>query len=85
MTTYYVATLARYVLVDAANKEDAVEKGRQALHALYPDIRERLGQEVPINIKTVRLATNDEFELLNWRALSQQIKIAGGTVRLAGP
>jgi len=66
MTTYYVATLARYVLVDADDKRQARELGRAALHDLYADLRERLGREVPIEIRTVRKATGDEIELWTW-------------------
>lgn len=66
MTTYYVATLARYVLVDAAGETQARELGRAALHDLYADLRERLGREVPIEIRIVREATEDEIELWTW-------------------
>jgi hypothetical protein len=66
MTTYFVATLARYVLVDAADEAEARAKGRPALHELYADLRERLGREVPIAIRTVRPATGAEIELWNW-------------------
>jgi len=66
MTTYFVATLARYVLVDADNEAAAREHGQAALHDLYADLRERLGREVPINILTVRPATDDEIELWRW-------------------
>jgi hypothetical protein len=66
MTTYYVATLARYVLVDAEDETQARELGRAALHDLYADLRERLGREVPIEIRTVREAAEDEIELLTW-------------------
>jgi len=62
MTTYYVATLARYVLVDAKDVADARELGHAALHELYADTRQRVGKDVPINIKTVRPATDDEIE-----------------------
>lgn len=62
-TTYLVATLARYVLVDAANEDEARSLGQVALHDLYADVRERQGKEVPINILTVRLATDAEIEL----------------------
>ena len=62
MTTYYVATLARHVLVDAENEDHARELGRAALHDLYADVRARLGRDVPINILTVRPATGDEIE-----------------------
>ena len=66
MTTYFVATLARYVLVEAHNEIDARERGYAALHDLYADLRERLGKEVPIDILTVRPATDDEIELWRW-------------------
>lgn len=66
MTTYYVATLARYVLVDAENETQARELGNAALHELYADLRERLGKEVPINILTVRPATSDEMDMMKW-------------------
>ena len=63
MTTYLVATLARYVLVDAANEDEARTLGQVALHDLYADLRERLGKDVPINILTVRPATDSEIDL----------------------
>jgi hypothetical protein len=66
MTAYYVATLARYVLVDAANEDQARELGRVALHDLYADMRERLGRDVPIEVRTVRPATDVEIELMKW-------------------
>ena len=66
MTTYFVATLARYVLVDAHNEIDACERGYAALHDLYADLRERLGREVPIEIRTVRAATGDEIGNWSW-------------------
>ncbi|HMO84629.1 MAG TPA: hypothetical protein PKC18_06885 [Lacipirellulaceae bacterium] len=62
-TAYYVATLARYVLVDAANEDEARSLGQVALHDLYVDLRERHGADVPINILTVRPATSEEIEL----------------------
>ena len=45
MTTFYVATLARYVLVEAVDEEEAREPGRAALYELYTDLRERLGRD----------------------------------------
>jgi len=63
MTTYLVATRARYVLVDADNEDAARDLGAPALHELYADLREKLGRDVPINICTVRPATEDEIEL----------------------
>lgn len=66
MKTFLVATLARYVLVDAEDETQARELGRPALHELYADVRERLGRDVPINILTVREATPGEIELMKW-------------------
>ena len=66
MKTYYVATLARYVLVDAENEALARQRGQAALHDLYADVRERLGNDVPIEIQTVREATQEEIQLWTW-------------------
>ncbi len=66
MTTYYVATLARYVLVDAENEVLARELGRSALHKLYAEDPERIGTEVPITIRTIRPATSDEIDFEKW-------------------
>ena len=66
MTTYYVATLARYVLVEADDETTAREVGHAALHSLYADVRERLGKDVPVEIRTIREATREEIELWNW-------------------
>ena len=62
MTTFYVATLARYVRVDADDKSSA----RLAGHAVLHDLDLRLGRDVPIAIHTVRAATADEIEFWNW-------------------
>jgi len=66
MTTYLVATLARYVLVDAESESEARRLGQPALYDLYADVRERLGKDVPIEIRTVRPATDDEIDLWKW-------------------
>jgi hypothetical protein len=58
MTAYYVATLSRYVLVEAASEEDARCLGRVALAALFADYRGDLN----IEIRTVRPATDQEIE-----------------------
>jgi hypothetical protein len=58
MTTYYVATLARYVLVDAANETDARERGHAALIELT-------GNATP-NVRTIRPATDDEIDFWRW-------------------
>jgi len=66
MTSYLVATLARYVLVDAESESEARRLGQPALFDLYADVRERLGKDVPIEIRTVRPATDDEIDLWKW-------------------
>jgi len=66
MTTYLVATVARYVLVDAENEDQARELGSVALYDLYADLREKLGRDVPITVHTVRKATQDEIDLWTW-------------------
>jgi hypothetical protein len=63
MTTYYVGTLAYYVLVDAASEDEARRLALPLLHDLYAGVRQRLGREAPINITIVRLATAEENEL----------------------
>ena len=66
MTAYYVATLARYVVIDAENEVQARERGAAALHELYADVRARYGCEVPIEIRVVRPATTDEIEMVRF-------------------
>lgn len=66
MTTFYVATLARYVLVDAADETEARTRGQSALYELYTDLRARLGRDVPIEIQTIRPAKDDEIALIRW-------------------
>jgi hypothetical protein len=61
--TYYVATLAQYVLVDAANDEEARSLGQVALQELYADLQDGHGANAPINILTIRPATDEEVEL----------------------
>ena len=62
--TYYVATLSSYVLVEASNPDEARAKGHESLHALVAEMGQR--QDAPITIKTVRPATADEVELVQW-------------------
>jgi hypothetical protein len=45
--TYLVATLARYVLVDAVDEAQARELGHTALYELYADLREKWGKRFP--------------------------------------
>lgn len=62
MTTYYVATLSRYVLVEAKSEEDARCLGRVALAALFANYRGDLN----IEIRTVRPATDEEIKFWQW-------------------
>jgi hypothetical protein len=62
-TTYLVATLARYVLVDAANEDEACRLGYIALRKMFVDEAGPFAKEVPINLDTVRPATDDEIAL----------------------
>jgi hypothetical protein len=59
MTTYYVATLSCNVLVAADNEVRARELG-------HPLLANLLGDNTPINVRTVRPATSDEIELDRW-------------------
>ena len=64
MSKHLVATLAIYAIVDANDETEARALGQAALYDLYAEVRERQGRDVPINIVTVRLATEDEIELM---------------------
>jgi hypothetical protein len=66
MTTYYVATLAKYVLVEAEKKEQACELGRAAPERLHAEAGRTLGKDMPVNIFVVRPATTDEIEFYRW-------------------
>lgn len=83
MTVFYVATLARYVLVEAANEDEARQRGAVALHDLYADVRTKLGREVPIDIRTVRLATSDEIDIWQWhnRMIAAESQTPAGSLR----
>jgi hypothetical protein len=67
MTMFYVAALARYVLVEAADESAARVAGQAALHELYADLREHLGRDFPLDIRTIRPATSDEIEFDCWQ------------------
>ncbi|MBX3435742.1 MAG: hypothetical protein KF847_20685 [Pirellulales bacterium] len=84
MTTYYVASLARYVLVEAEDAAAARVAGQAALHDLFADLRERLGRDVPIEIRTVRPATTDEIDLLKWHREMLAREAAGQAGRNPG-
>ena len=60
MSTFYVATLAQYVLVEAENES-------QARTLAIPELEKlQVGPNRPVSIRTVRPATDDEIELANW-------------------
>lgn len=62
MPIYCVATLARYVLVEAMDETAARAVGMKALRELYaPE-----GRVAHIQIRTIRPATEDEIELQRW-------------------
>jgi len=63
MTTYYVATRFRYVLVDACDESETRELARPLLHELYADVCQRLGRDNSIDIHTIREATPGEIDL----------------------
>jgi hypothetical protein len=67
MTTYYVATLAHYVLVQARNEVEARCRGQAAL--------QKLGANVPTNIRIVRPASEDEieFDRQHWQAVAAEL------------
>jgi hypothetical protein len=66
MNMYFVGTLVRYVLVEADDEAQAKQRALPALHDLYADARAELGGDIPINIRTVRPATDDEIDQWNW-------------------
>ncbi len=66
MTTYYVATLAKYAHVAAENEEQARELSRAALERLHAEAGRPLGKDMPVNIFVVRPATTDEIGFYRW-------------------
>lgn len=66
MTTYFVATPTMWTLVDAADESAAREAALPGLHKLYAQTGSRIGRDFPIEIHTVRPATDGEIEQLRW-------------------
>lgn len=58
-TTFYVATLSKYVLVDAGDETEARTVGQVELQKL-------VGTTAPVQIRTVRSATANEVEFWEW-------------------
>jgi len=65
MTTWYVATLGRYVLVEAPDEGTARVLGHPLLENLCADMRAR-HPGYRVVIRTVRPAAPDEIELWRW-------------------
>ena len=74
MSKYYVATLSRYVIVDATDQDIARIAGHAALVELCAD-----RPDMPINILTIRLATEGEVDLWN----THQENVASESARLS--
>jgi len=64
-TTWYVATLTRYVLVDALDESTARVLGLPLLGDLCADLTAR-NPGYQVAIRTVRPATPDEIDLWIW-------------------
>jgi hypothetical protein len=79
MITFYVGSLAYYVLVDAPSEVEARRLALPLLHELYAEIRQRLGRDAPINITTVRPVTDDEIELQRFHdeAVARECELQG--------
>ena len=57
---FRVATLSRYVLVEATNETEARRLGETALRDLFPDLMQKT------TVRSVALATDDEIEFWKW-------------------
>ncbi len=66
MTAFYVATRARYVVVEATNEAEARRLAQPALQKLHAEVNARIGRELPVEIHVARPATDDEIELWKW-------------------
>lgn len=66
MKIWMVATQSCYVLVEANDEAAARKLGQAALDELYAGLRTRIGRMFPVEIRTVRHATESEIELDRW-------------------
>jgi len=60
MDTYYVASPIRHAFVSAENEADAWIAGHEALHRIHTELLDQTGEEIPVEINHVRLATLEE-------------------------
>ena len=60
MDTYYVASPIRHTFVSAENEADAWIAGHEALHRIHTELLDQTGEEIPVEINHVRLATPEE-------------------------
>ena len=60
MDTYYVASPIRHTFVLAENEADAWIAGHEALHRIHTELLDQTGEEIPVEINHVRLATLEE-------------------------
>lgn len=74
---YYVATRFQYVLVEAPDENAARGLGKAALDDLYAGVRKRLGSEVPIQIRAIRPATENEIAF--WRSDNEALSHVVGS------
>lgn len=65
MDIFYVASREHYTLVTAIDNAEAWIAGHSALHNLHAVLFEQTGQDVPVEIQTVRLATAEEISKWN--------------------
>lgn len=63
---YFVATLSRYVLVEADDVDQARTRALPELQRLYDEDPPPGGQPLPITIRISRPATPDEIETWEW-------------------
>ena len=66
MSAFYVATRARYVIVEADDETEARRLGEPELQKLQAEVSACIGRNLPVEIHVVRPATDDEIELGRW-------------------
>ncbi|HEY0984106.1 MULTISPECIES: hypothetical protein [unclassified Schlesneria] len=69
MVTYYVASPIRHALVTAESEVDAWIAGHAALHRIHTELLDRTGEDFPVEISHVRLATPEDIAI--WQRLNE--------------